>query len=268
MKTICFFDIESTGLETTTDRIIQISLVKTNLNLDVLDKKKLNLSNCGVPIHPDAFKAHKINELDLVGLYSFAQYSQKIYDFIQQCDFIAGFNIKGFDIQILYEEFARSGIVWNHNPAIDCGVIFKNREKRTLAAAFKFYTGNEIPDGSAHDAENDILSTIEVLRGQINKYGLDKVIKMVIQNNENKPDELIYEELDSILISESKYDNEDKRLSWDGKIILGEDGKAKWNFGKFKGEDLRVADLGYVNYILSSNIASQTKNILKSYLNG
>lgn len=257
-QTILFFDIESTGLETSKDRIIELSLIKTDFSFTIIDKKKLRLSNCGIQIQRDAFNAHGISELDLISCHPFSSYASKILSFIDSCDFIAGFNIKGFDIQMLYEEFSRAELVWNPKPIIDPGIIFKNKEKRTLGAALKFYCGKDIE--GAHDAENDVLATIEVLKGQIEKYSFDDFYIKTEKGAEKCS-------LTDILISESKYDNEDNRLSWDGKIILGEDGKVKWNFGKFKGLDLNEADLGYINWFLTSDFPSQTKNVLRSLLN-
>ncbi len=262
MKTICFLDTESTGLEITKDRIIQISLIRTDSELNIQDKKKLLLSNCGVPIHPDAFKAHGISDADLVGKFTFQQYSNKIKTYLDECDYIGGYNIKGFDIPLLYEEFIRAGLIWEPKPIIDSCVIFKRREERNLKAAYRFYTGNEFGDGLAHDAENDVLATIEVLKGQINMYDFGW-----IRNNETQEIEKDEIPIEEKLISESKYSDEDKRLSWDGKIILNEDGKAIYNFGKYKNLNFDVrTDLGYANWILNGDFPSQTKNVLKALI--
>ena len=263
MKTIIFFDCESTGLNTTTDRIIQLSLIKTDIQFNILEKKKLLLSNCGVPIHPKAFEAHGISEQDLAGKFEFKQYATKIFEYLESSDYIAGYNIKGFDIPLLYEEFVRCGIIWNPKPIIDCCVIFKNREKRNLEHALKFYCGKEL-DG-AHDAENDVIATIEVCKGQIEMYSLDKYIRLIgesenVINQEQVP-------VENTLVSESKYPDEDNRLSWDGKIVLNSENVPVWGFGKFKDKQLKDADLGYINWFLNSDFSNQSKNILRSLLN-
>ena len=252
-KSIVHFDIESTGLSITQDRIIQLSMIKTDLELNILDKKKLLLSNCGVPIQPDAFKAHGISEEMVKDKHPFSSYAVRILTYFDSADYISGFNIKGFDIPLLYEEFARCNIVWNPKPIIDAGIIFKNKEKRTLSAALKFYCGKEIE--GAHDAENDVLATIEVLRGQINRYDF----------NIPEVGEPEYE-LSSVLVSNSKYDNDDARLTFDNKIILSEKGEAIWNFGKNKGFPVYM-DLNYCDWVLSSDFPSQTKNVLRNILN-
>ena len=264
-KSIVFFDCESTGLNITTDRIIQISLIETNLNFEILEKKKLFLSNCGVPIHPKAFEAHGISESKLEGKFEFKQYAPQILKYLNESDYIAGYNIKGFDIPLLYEEFVRSGLDWTPKPIIDCCVIFKNREKRTLDAALKFYAGLAFGENEAHDAENDVLATIEVCKGQINMYEFDKYTELG-----GSFEDITYKDvpLEDVLISESKYPDEDNRLSWDGKIILNEYGKAVYNFGKWKGKELKEADIGYTNwFLMCPDFSNQTKNILRSYIN-
>lgn len=262
MKTIIHLDTESTGLEITKDRIIQLSLIKTDLEFNIIEKKKLLLSNCGVHIQLDAFKTHGISEDSLFGLPSFADYAHKVFSYLDEADYIAGYNIKVFDIPLLYEEFSRCGLVWEPKPIIDSCIIFKKRESRTLAAALKFYCGLEFGEGQAHDAENDVLASIEVLKGQIERYDFNE-----IETEYGGTRDCTEDEIQLNLISESRYENEDKRLSWDGKIILLEDGSAGWNFGKFKGKKLDEADLGYINWFLTSDFQSQTKNILKSLLN-
>lgn len=250
MKTILHFDIESTGLEITKDRIIQLSLIKTDIELNIIYKKKKNFNNCGVPIHPSAFEAHKISEFSLESEKPFSLFAKNILSIFNDCDYICGFNIKGFDIQILHEEFSRAGLKWNPKPAIDVGIIFKNRERRTLAAGYKFYCDKEMEN--AHDAEYDVLTTIEVLKGQIEKY---------------KFDVLGSDSVSSVLVLESKYDNEDQKLTFDGKIRMGKDGIPVWGFGKFVGKPLNDADLGYINWFLAGDFPSHTKSVFRELFN-
>lgn len=263
MKTIIHFDIESTGLDITRDRIIQLSLIKTNIELEILEKKKLLLSNCGVPIHPDAFKAHGINEEMLLFSHPFSAYAKQINSYISSCDYISGYNIKGFDVPLLWEEFYRAGINWEPKPIIDSCVIFKQREKRDLTAALKFYCDKEME--GAHDAENDVLATIDILRGQVEKYGLDRYIRLLRES-----DEIIQssaEPLENVLISESKYDNEDKRLTFDGRITLNSENIPIWNFGKYKGLNMDIrTDLGYCDWVLKSDFPNQTKIVLRNLI--
>ncbi len=264
IKSILFFDIESTGLEITKDRIIQLSLIKTDLNLNVIEKKKLYLSNCGVPIHPKAFEAHGISEQTLIDYWkkeriedvpTFSNYAIKIYQFIDGCYFICGYNIKKFDIPLLHEEFARCGINWIPKPIIDSLIIFHRKEPRTLSAAVKFYCGRIMEN--AHDSEFDVLATIDVLKGQIDMYGFVPISEL--ESDFGIPDE-------RNLLLESKFDNEDERLSWDGRILVNSEGIAVWGFGKWKDKPVKEADLGYINWFLASDFPTQTKNVLKFIL--
>ena len=266
MKTIIALDFETTGTSTTKDRIIQYSFIKLNFdNFEIIDKRKGLLSNCGVPIHPKAFEAHGISESMLIGKPTFAQIAQKIKVWLDNTDLLLGYNLKSFDIPLLIEEFGRCGIVYEPKPIIDSCIIFKKREERTLTAALKFYCQKVLGE-DAHDAENDVLATIEVLKGQVQMYGLDKYMTLF-----GESDEIIQtpEPLENVLISESKYDGEDLRLSFDGLIVLREPDKiACWSdrFGKNKGKPV-LEDRGYCDWFLSADFPFNTKNVLRSLLN-
>jgi len=239
------FDIESTGISTTKDKIIQLSLVKIDEFFNQLGKRKFTFSNDGVPIQKDAFKAHGISEESLIGAPLFSSLAKSIYDSLESVDFIHGYNIKGFDIPMLYEEFARCGIIWTPKKIVDSCVIFKKFEERNLGAAYKFYCGKQIQ--GAHDAENDVLASCEVLEGQMFKYGFNSL-----------------EEMEQA----SKYENEEERLTFDGKIIKNKEGLPIWNFGKYKDKNTLVSsDLGYCDWILNGDFPMQTKNLIRSILN-
>ena len=263
-------DFETTSTNIVKDRIIQYSFVKLNFeypSFEIIEKKKglLSLPDGSPQIHPKAFEAHGISEAMLVGKPTFAQIAPKIKIWLDNTDFLLGYNLKGFDIPLLIEEFGRCGIVYEPKPIIDSCIIFKKREERTLSAAYRFYTGNE-PLENAHDAEVDVLMTLEVLRGQVQMYGLDKYIRLL-----GESDEIIKtpEPLENVLISESKYDGEDLRLSFDGLIVSREsDGIACWSdrFGKNKGKPV-LEDRGYCDWFLSADFPYNTKNVLRSLLN-
>lgn len=254
-KTICWFDIESTGLNKATDRIIQLSLIKTLGLSEIIEKKKLSFNNDGVSIHPDAEKAHGISHEMIAICYSFSTYAKIVYEYIQSCDIIGGYNCKDFDIPMLAEEFARSNIEWIPKEVIDCAVIFKKKEQRNLTAALKFYAGEEM-DG-AHDAENDVLATIKVAIGQTFRYGFDCAFIS---------DSVVASSLEDVLISESKYDNEKERIDYHNKIVLNDDLVAVWGFGKNKEKPIKQ-DMGYVDWILGLNdFPNTTKNLIRKII--
>jgi len=234
---IIHFDTESTGISVSKDRIIQLSLIETDLNLRIINKKKYLMNNCGVPIHPKAFEAHGISEEMIKYCQPFSFYAKEIHFLISECNYIHGYNIKGFDIPLLHQEFARCGINWVPKPAIDSCNIFKIKEKRTLSAASEFYCGKKLEN--AHDAENDVVASIEVLDGQMFRYGI---------NIED-------------LVKESMFEGEENRADFAGKIIK-ENGVLVWNFGKNIGKPIKN-DIGYCDWVLNSDFTENTKNIVR-----
>jgi len=244
-KTILSFDFETTGTSVTKDRIIQSSLILIDsTTLKEIERKKDTFNNENVPIHPKAFEAHGISESDLVGKPLFSTYAKKYYDYFNAADYWHGYNIKSFDVPMLVESLFRCGYDLQPKPIIDSCVIFKRKEERTLSAAKKFYCGTSL-DG-AHDAENDVLASISVLEIQKLYYGL-------------------YDE--EMLVSESCYDGEQNRLTFDGLIVM-KDGKPCWNekFGKNKGMPV-MNDLNYVNWFMTADFPLQTKNVLNKIIN-
>ncbi len=260
-KTIIFFDIESTGTNVSKDRIVSICFIKTDINFEILEKKYFIL-NPEIQIPIGASEIHGIYDKDVVTCPKFSQYATKFLEYLNDSDYLAGFNSKQFDTPLLYEEFSRCKLEWNPKPQIDCSVIFKNREPRTLSAALQFYCGMEF-DG-AHNAENDVIATINVLSGQIFRYGLDCHLDI-----ENDSDLILgWKEVDKVLIEESKYPNEDRRLDFRGNIILDDNDVPIWDFGKNKGQPVKN-DMNYCNWVLTgvNEISSNTKNVLKAILN-
>ena len=260
MKTINFFDLETTGVNPSTDRIVQICIVKTDINLNILDKKNL-MFNPLIPIPKEATNAHGITDEMVKDKPTFTQYAGKIFEYFGTSDYLAGFNSKQFDTPLLYEEFARCGLIWTPKPQIDCSVIFKRHEERTLQAAHKFYCGTNF-DG-AHDAEADVLATINVLAGQTYKYGLDNILGEF----ETEDFGFLARPIEEIWVKESFYEGEDKRVDLAGKIVLNDENIPVWNFGKNKGNPVK-SDLNYCDWVVNgvNDISSNVKNIVKSII--
>ena len=206
------FDIESTGLDTQQDRIVELCMAK--LHQDGTREVETIKVNPTIPIPAGASEVHGIYDDDVKDLPTFKQYAKSVHEFIQGCD-ILGFNSNAFDCPMLYAEFLRSGIEWDYSQhnLIDAGNLFKIHERRTLEAALQFYCGRE--HEGAHSAESDVLATIDVFYAQLEKYGLT---------------EMSSEEL----ALHSNYDREMLDLS--GKFSKNEDGEIVFNFGKHRGE--------------------------------
>lgn len=235
---IIFFDLETTGVNVCKDRIVQISVIKTNPEFCILEKKKY-LVNPTIPIPKEASDVHGITDSDVSDKPTFKQLAKGMYQYMISCDVICGFNSNRFDRILLSEEFSREKITWpTGQKFIDCYQIFSKREKRDLASALRFYSGKEIE--GAHDAENDVLATIDVLEGQLFRY------------------ELTLEDI----IKESSNENE---VDMDGKIILI-DGVACFNIGDSKGKPV-TSDVKFAMWMLGKDFSSNTKNVIKSILN-
>jgi len=274
MKTIIGFDIETTGVDVSKDRIISLSMIKFLFPSFEIKEKKYLILNPTIPIDPGATAVHGFTDEMVKDKPTFKQYSKKIFHYINDCDYLLTHNGKKFDRSLLHEEFERCRFDWIPKPIIDTYVIMSNMIPRTLEGAFRYYCGGEI-DG-AHNAENDVLTTIEVLKGQIDRhelnYQLSEINKkyaedcnLCIRDFESLE---MYENVWDVVLDKSKYDNENKYLSWDGKILLREDGIAIWgNFGKNKNKPV-LDDLGYCEWILKNDFPSQTNNVLRLILNG
>ena len=199
MSNIVFFDVETTGLELSTCRIVQLACTKLDgITLELIDKKNYYI-NPGCPIPAEVTAIHGISDDTVRDEPSFKQYSKGLLAYMDGCA-IGGYNIRSFDVPVLCEEFARVGITW---PAVDTVFldvmdIFHKKEPRDLAGAVKFYTGDVL--SNAHDAARDVDATIDVFKAQLEKY-----------------DDMFIEEVDSIV---SVMDGGLKRLDLAGKIVL------------------------------------------------
>ena len=150
-RPIVFFDLETTGVDTAKDRIVEISMVKV------------------MPDGEQIVKTRKLNPEDVKDEPTFAQVAKSLEQFIRGCDF-GGFNSNRFDLPVLVEEFLRAGVDvdFKRRRFVDVQNIFHKKEQRTLVAAYKFYCDKDLED--AHSAEADTLATYEVLMAQLERY--------------------------------------------------------------------------------------------------
>ena len=141
-RPICFFDLETTGVNVVNDRIVEISVIKVNPSGK--EDSKTWLINPGIPIPNVVSAIHGITDEMVKNEPTFKDYSKEIYEFIKDCD-LAGFNSNKFDIPLLAEELLRAEIDFDLSKikTIDIQNIFHKMEKRTLSAAYKFYCGKE-----------------------------------------------------------------------------------------------------------------------------
>lgn len=238
---LVFFDIESTGLNVATDRIVEISMVK--VNIDGSCEVKTRRLNPTIPISEEAYKVHGISNEDVAGEPTFAQIAKSLAKWLEGCD-IAGYNSTKFDIPLLSEEFLRAGVDFDFRKrkTIDVQNIFHKMEQRTLVAAYKFYCQKDL--NNAHSAEADTMATYEVLKAQLDRYPGD------LQN-------------DVKFLAD--FSTRSKFADYAGRIVYDDNGVAIFNFGKHKGlpvtEVLRK-EPSYYAWMMNGDFTLDTKKVL------
>ncbi|MCF6183558.1 MAG: 3'-5' exonuclease [Bacteroidales bacterium] len=239
-KPIAFFDLETTGVDVSKDRIVEIAILKINPNQST-ESKTMRI-NPTIPIPKEASKIHGITDEDLINAPTFKQVAKDIAKFIEGCD-LGGYNSNQFDIPLLAEEFLRADIDFNvkNRKFIDVQVIYHKMEQRTLSAAYKFYCNKDLE--GAHGAEADTTATYEVLLAQIDKY----------ENLSNDVEEL------------SKISYHRKSADLAGRIVFNSKGEEIFNFGKHKGktvEEVLEKEPGYFSWMLNADFPLYTKKVL------
>ena len=164
---IVFFDLETTGTNINTDRIVEICYLKVYPNGN--EETKTMRINPEMHIPEQSSAIHGIYDADVADCPTFKEVAKEIARDIEGCD-LAGFNSNRFDIPVLAEEFLRAGVDIDmmKRKFIDVQVIYHKLEQRTLSAAYKFYCGKNLED--AHTAEADTRATYEVLKSQLDRY--------------------------------------------------------------------------------------------------
>lgn len=166
-RPLVFFDLETTGLSTTSDRIVELALIRISPQGDVMER--VRRFNPGIPIPPEATAIHGITDEDVAGEPLFSATARSLVELLANCD-LGGFNIRRFDIPILLAEFRRAGVPFSvqGRRLIDAQTIFHKEEPRDLSAAARFYLGREHVE--AHTALGDIRTSAAVLSAQLERY--------------------------------------------------------------------------------------------------
>ncbi|MBV6425556.1 MAG: DNA polymerase III PolC-type [Haliscomenobacter sp.] len=255
-RDLIFLDIEATGLNVVTDRILQIAMIK--YSKDGKEPQELAmLINPGIPISLEAMLVHGISPKDVAKKPTFVQVAPKLREFIGDADF-AGYNSNRFDIPMLMEEFARVGIELDmtRRRTIDVQRVFYKMEPRTLKAALKFYCDKEHDD--AHDAMADVRATIDVFFGQLDRY---REVDYIDEQGAVIPTPIVPE-----VKALHDFTNDTKFLDATQKLRVDADGTVVFNFGKYNGQpaaEVLFNDKQYYNWILNKEFTSQVKQIVK-----
>lgn len=255
-RDICFFDIESTGLNVIRDRILQIGIVKFFADARPPAEMYM-LINPGIPISEEALAVHGISNQDVANKPTFQQVAQKIYDFIGDAD-LAGYNSNRFDVPMLMEEFDRVGMHFDmeRRRSIDVQRIFYKMEPRTLKAALRYYCDQDMPD--AHDALADVRATIEVFKGQLSRYkGVD-----YIDEDGNVEKTPIKKSVPAL----HDFTNDLRFVDATQKMKYDQNGAIVFTFGKYVGRpvgEMLSKDKQYYHWMLSKEFSSQVKQIIQ-----
>ncbi len=239
-RPLVFFDLETTGINTTHDRIVEIYLIKLMPDGEEIHRREL--LNPGIPIPEGASKIHGITDEDVKDQPSFKDIAPDLARFLDNCDF-AGFNSNRFDFPMLVEEFLRHQIEFDieNRKFIDVQRIYHVMEPRNLAAALRYYCNKELVD--AHSAKADTEATYEILKAQLGRY----------------------EQLESNLEFLHQFSGQSNLVDLAGRIIKNEKGEACFNFGKHKGKTVQQVfsqDPSYYDWMMKGDFALQTKQVL------
>jgi DNA polymerase-3 subunit epsilon len=238
-KPLAFIDLETTGVNLGTDRILEIAIVK--ILTDGTRSVKRKLINPGIPIPKASSDIHGITDEMVKDAPLFKQVAQELKQMLDGCDF-AGYNSNRFDIPLLMEEFLRAQVDFDmkNRKLLDVQNIFHKMEPRTLGAAYRFYCKKTLE--GAHSAEVDATATYEILEAQIEKY----------------PD--LGNTVDAIL----KVIGEDQVVDFARRFVM-ENGVEVFNFGKYKGRpvaDVLKSEPQYYDWMMKGDFPQHTKQKL------
>ncbi|MFZ9877770.1 MAG: exonuclease domain-containing protein [Chitinophagaceae bacterium] len=238
-KPLAFIDLETTGVNLGTDRIIEIAIVKVLTDGNRSVKRKL--INPGISIPKASSDVHGITDEMVKDAPFFKQVAQELKQFLDGCD-LAGYNSNRFDIPLLVEEFLRAEIEFDMKgrKMLDIQQIFYKMEPRTLSAAYQFYCQKSLEN--AHSAEVDATATLEILSSQVERYpSLGNTVDSILKS-----------------VGEEQIIDFARRFVW-------ENGVEVFNFGKFKGKpvaEVLRSEPQYYDWMMKGDFPQHTKNKL------
>lgn len=238
---LVFLDLETTGINITRDRIIEISLLKVYPNGK--EEVRTRRINPEMPIPPESTAIHSITDDDVKDCPTFKMVAKSLSEMLEGCD-IAGFNSSRFDIPMLAEEFLRAGVDFDTSKRkfVDVQIIFHRKEQRTLQAAYSFYCKEKLEN--AHSAEADVKATYEVLKSQLDHYP-------DLENN--------------IDILSKEFSSFNNNVDLAGRIIFNDNGVEVFNFGKHKGKSVSEVlknEPSYYTWMMDGDFPLNTKQVL------
>ena len=239
-KPICFFDLETTGINITHDRIVEISILKVFPN--GTEESKTWLVNPEMTIPKEVIEIHGITNEKVANEPTFKELAKVVYNMIKDSD-LGGFNSNRFDIPLLAEEMLRAEVDFDmkNTLAVDVQTIFHKMEQRTLSAAYKFYCDKNLEN--AHSAEADTNATYHILKAQLDKY----------------------EDLENDTKFLADFSSRKKFADFAGFISYNKKDEECFSFGKHKGKlvtDVLEKEPGYFGWLLNADFPLYTKKVL------
>lgn len=249
---LVFFDLETTGINISQDRIVELAMLKVMPNGQT--EKKVHLVNPTIPIPEESAMIHGIRDQDVKDKPTFKELAKNLTKFLEGCD-LGGFNIVRFDVPLLVEEFLRAGVDFevSQRKLIDAQKIFFLMEQRTLSAAYKFYCGKELV--GAHGAEADNDATYEVFKAQIERYnGMD------VTDASGRQLGKIGNDMSAIhnLVAS-------RMVDLAGRMVFNDKNEEVFNFGKNRGKpvaEVLKREPGYYDWMMQGDFPLDTKRKL------
>lgn len=240
-RPLLFFDIEATGLDTSRDRIVELSYIK--VSPDGSEEAQTMRFNPTIPISAEATAVNGITDEDVAQCPTFADKAAELARVFSGCD-IAGYNSNHFDVPMLVEEFIRAGVEFDVSACnlVDVQGIYHKMEKRTLAAAYQFYCHKDLEN--AHTAMADTRATLEVLRAQLDHYG---------------------DQIPHSIEGLAEFSRFNKNVDLAGRIIYDDKETPVFNFGKHRGRPVEWVvknEPGFISWMLQADFPQNTKQAL------
>lgn len=246
-RPLVVFDLETTGADRLTDRIVEIAALRFGPSGAVAAFE--SRVNPGVKIPRESTRIHGIGDADVAGAPAFSELAGRILEFFGDAD-LAGYNVRAFDVPVLLREFELANAVFEleNRRIVDMQTIYFRKEPRDLAAAVRFFAGRE--HTGAHSALADVIASAEVLAGQFRRYA-DLPRDVAALHELSRP-------------PEGRFADPDKRFLWrDGEIVLA--------FSEHRGKTLEeVAEKhpGFLDWMISKSFSEEAKRIVRDARRG
>jgi DNA polymerase-3 subunit epsilon len=249
---LCFFDLETTGVNISQDRIIEIAVIKMMPNGEVI--RKTNLVNPTIPIPKESTAIHGISDSDVEGKPKFKELAREYARFLEGAD-LSGFNILKFDVPLLVEEFLRADVEFDYSRKriIDTQKIFHLMEKRNLAAAVKFYCNRDMEN--SHSAEADTEASMNILLAQVSRYE-----NQTVEDGLGNVIGTIKNDMDALTLATSS-----EMVDLAGRMIKNKKGEVIFNFGKHRGKAVLTVlreEPAYYDWMMQGDFPLDTKRKL------